>query len=128
MHIVGLSSESTGTEVLNECSGVLDIHKETQEDKVIALAGNPNVGKSTVFNSLTGMKQHTGNWPGKTVAVLWKVGGNPVKNNTYIILMAGIDKIFEILRCPIAAGWGIIARDLIAPGTVIGMLHNRKQF
>lgn len=37
--------------------------------KVIALAGNPNVGKSTVFNELTHLRQHTGNWPGKTVDV-----------------------------------------------------------
>ena len=37
-------------------------------DYVVALAGNPNTGKSTVFNALTGLRQHTGNWPGKTVA------------------------------------------------------------
>ena len=33
----------------------------------VAIAGNPNCGKSTVFNALTGLRQHTGNWPGKTV-------------------------------------------------------------
>lgn len=37
-------------------------------DYVVALAGNPNTGKSTIFNALTGLRQHTGNWPGKTVS------------------------------------------------------------
>jgi ferrous iron transport protein B len=39
----------------------------TDFDFVVALAGNPNTGKSTVFNAITGLRQHTGNWPGKTV-------------------------------------------------------------
>lgn len=40
----------------------------SETDYVLAMAGNPNTGKSTVFNNLTGLKQHTGNWPGKTVS------------------------------------------------------------
>lgn len=43
------------------------VEKKQPTDHVISLAGNPNVGKSSVFNELTGLRQHTGNWPGKTV-------------------------------------------------------------
>jgi len=61
--MMGLTYHRTGASVLDECNRL----RTKPGSLIVALAGNPNTGKSTIFNSLTGLKQHTGNWPGKTV-------------------------------------------------------------
>ena len=72
-------------------------------DFVVALAGNPNTGKSTVFNALTGLRQHTGNWPGKTVTRAeggFVFGGHRYKlvdlPGTYSLLATSLDE--EVAR------------------------------
>lgn len=72
-------------------------------DFVVALAGNPNTGKSTVFNYLTGLKQHTGNWPGKTVTRAeggFEFNGKKFKlvdlPGTYSLLSTSVDE--EVAR------------------------------
>ncbi|NJE25287.1 ferrous iron transport protein B [Thermococcus sp. MV5] len=53
---------------MSSCCNVREVFKEKKRGlKVVALSGNPNVGKTTIFNALTGLRQHVGNWPGVTV-------------------------------------------------------------
>lgn len=76
------------------------------KEYIIALAGNPNTGKSTIFNALTGLRQHTGNWPGKTVA---QYRGSYNLNGKRITLV-DLPGIYSLLTNSIE---GEIARDFI---------------
>ena len=85
--------------------------KQKENSYVVALAGNPNTGKSTVFNYLTGLKQHTGNWPGKTIATArGEFSYNNINYN--LIDLPGTYSLFALSQEE------IVARDFICFGDV----------
>ena len=91
--------------ILQEHFGIIT----TPGQFTVALAGNPNVGKSTVFNALTGLHQHTGNWPGKTV-------DNAQGSFTYLdnsFLMVDLPGTYSILAHTVEEQ---VARDFICFG------------
>lgn len=82
-----------------------------EDSYILALAGNPNTGKSTVFNYLTGLKQHTGNWPGKTVSTArGEFNYNDINYN--LIDLPGTYSLFALSQEE------IVARDFICFGDV----------
>ncbi len=103
---MGLTSQSTGIGVLDS---ELKIERSRVDDKVIALAGNPNVGKSTVFNSLTGLNQHTGNWPGKTVTN----AQGKYKHKDKSFIMVDLPGTYSLMANSVEEG---VARDFICFG------------
>lgn len=86
---MGLTANSTGSGVLSD----IRIERNAPDDKVIVIAGNPNVGKSTVFNGLTGLHQHTGNWPGKTVSIAQGV----CKGNDFSYVLVDVPGTYSLL-------------------------------
>lgn len=104
---MGLTAKSTGK---NAGRRGLVIHK-APGDKAIALAGNPNVGKSTVFNELTGMNQHTGNWPGKTVSNAQ--GDCRFQDTNYTLV--DIPGTYSLMRIPPKRRWRGISSVLGNP-------------
>lgn len=103
---MGLTSKSTGIDVIETD---FKITKTSPDDKIIALCGNPNVGKSTIFNNLTGLNQHTGNWPGKTVTNA--IGNYKYENNNYILV--DIPGTYSLMSSSVEEE---IARDFICFG------------
>lgn len=103
---MGLTGQSTGLGALKE---MFQVELESSDDIVIALAGNPNTGKSTVFNNLTGLNQHTGNWPGKTVT---NAQGKYSHNNRNYILV-DLPGTYSLLANSVEE---VVARDFICFG------------
>lgn len=105
---MGLTNKSTG--ITTVASYDIDIIKTSDDDRVIAIAGNPNVGKSTAFNALTGSHQHTGNWPGKTVANAQGTFSYKYKN----FILVDIPGTYSIMANSIEEE---VARDFICFGS-----------
>jgi len=103
---MGLTSQSTGMSILNE---TLSSGSKAADHFVVALAGNPNVGKSTIFNSLTGLKQHTGNWPGKTVTN----ARGEYRHNDKSFILVDIPGTYSLMASSVEE---TVARDFICFG------------
>ncbi|MGL5330640.1 MAG: ferrous iron transport protein B [Peptostreptococcaceae bacterium] len=102
---MGLTNDSSKIKSLKD---MFNIEKK-EGQYVVALAGNPNTGKSTIFNSLTGLKQHTGNWPGKTVSSAR--GDFKYSDNEYVLVdLPGTYSLFALSQEE------IVARDFICFG------------
>lgn len=104
---MGLTKQSTGIKSLNE---MFHVELDSPEDIVVALAGNPNTGKSTVFNNFTGLNQHTGNWPGKTVT---NAQGKYIYNDKKYILV-DLPGTYSLLSNSVEEQ---VARDFICFGS-----------
>ncbi len=90
----------------------------TAQPMTIALAGNPNVGKSTLFNALTGARQHVGNWPGKTVEK--KEGWTTIDGQE--VMVVDLPGTYSLAAYSVEE---IITRDYLLrdqPGTVIAVV------
>lgn len=103
---MGLTKNSTGLSIINE---KFDIDNSEEKKIVVALAGNPNTGKSTLFNNLTGLNQHTGNWPGKTVS---NAKGS-FKHKTKEYLLVDLPGTYSLLASSVEEE---VARDFICFG------------